>query len=151
MALASYLSATYGLPQQFDIIIDGERRAVRSVWRTCTEMGVMFADESPKPADFLECKRDVASLIEPLKMAEEKWPNPGNDEISESKCSAGTRPCLRCGRKRAAALVFRSVSFRLPSLNGGREKWAGPIKARAATLIRARVFQLFCEDPLPVF
>src|SRR5689334_1082879 len=57
-------SATYGLPQQFDIIIDGERRAVRSVWRTCTEMGVMFADESRKPADFLERERDVASLLE---------------------------------------------------------------------------------------
>ena len=66
------LSATYGLPQQFDIIIDGERRAVRSVWRTCTEMGVMFADESRKPADFLERERDGASLIELLKMAESR-------------------------------------------------------------------------------
>ena len=79
------LSATYGLPQQFDVIIDGERRPVRSVWRTCTEMGVMFAEASQKPVDFVERERDVTSLIELLKMAEEKWPSSDSNEISETE------------------------------------------------------------------
>jgi hypothetical protein len=37
-----YLSTTYGLPNHFDVIIDGKRKSCRSVWRSYTEMGVMF-------------------------------------------------------------------------------------------------------------
>src|SRR5262249_23685732 len=88
------LPATYGLPQQFDVIIDGERRAVRSVWRTCTERGVMFAGETQKPADFMERERDVASLIELLKMADEKWPSPESHEISETEMLSRDRALL---------------------------------------------------------
>jgi len=79
------LSTTYGLPQQFDVIIDGKRRSVRSVWMTYTEMGVMFAEASQKSADLVECERDIASLIELLKMAEEKWPSSESCEISETE------------------------------------------------------------------
>jgi hypothetical protein len=79
------LSTTYGLPQQFDVIIEGKRRSVRSVWMTCTEMGVMFAEASQKRADLVERERDIASLIELLKMAEEKWPSSDGYEISETE------------------------------------------------------------------
>ena len=79
------LSTTYGLPQQFDVIIDGKRRSVRPVWMTYTEMGVMFAEASQKSADLVECERDIASLIELLKMAEEKWPSSESYEISETE------------------------------------------------------------------
>lgn len=36
------VSTTFGLPQQFDVIIDGTRRRGRSIWRTYTELGVTF-------------------------------------------------------------------------------------------------------------
>lgn len=36
------VSTTFGLPQQFDVIIDGRRRRGRSIWRTYTELGVTF-------------------------------------------------------------------------------------------------------------
>jgi hypothetical protein len=79
------LSTAYGLPQQFDVVIDGKRRSVRSVWMTCTEMGVMFAEASQKRTDLVERERDIASLIELLKMAEEKWPGSDGYEISETE------------------------------------------------------------------
>ena len=37
------VSTTFGLPQQFDIIINGQRKRGRSIWRTLTELGVVFA------------------------------------------------------------------------------------------------------------
>ena len=37
------VSTTFGLPQQFDIIINGQRKRSRSIWRTLTELGVVFA------------------------------------------------------------------------------------------------------------
>lgn len=37
------VSTTFGLPQQFDVIINGQRKRSRSVWRTLTELGVVFA------------------------------------------------------------------------------------------------------------
>jgi hypothetical protein len=120
------LSATYGLPQQFDIIIDGERRAVRSVWRTCTEMGVMFADESPKPADFLECERDVASLIELLKMAEEKWPNPGNDEISESEMLSRDQALLEMWPEACRRIGFPKREFPAAVIKRWQRKMGWP-------------------------
>jgi len=37
------VSTTFGLPQQFDVIINGQRKRGRSIWRTLTELGVVFA------------------------------------------------------------------------------------------------------------
>ena len=37
------VSTTFGLPQQFEVIINGGRKRSRSVWRTLTELGVVFA------------------------------------------------------------------------------------------------------------
>ena len=36
------VSTTFGLPHQFDVIIDGRRKRSRSIWRTYTELGVTF-------------------------------------------------------------------------------------------------------------
>ena len=79
------LSTTYGIPHEFDVIIDGKRKPSRSIWRTDTEMGVMFSGASQQSADFMRHERDIAPLIELLKMAEEKWPSSENDEISETE------------------------------------------------------------------
>ncbi len=79
------LSTTYGIPNAFDVIIDGKRRPGRSVWRTCTEMGVIFSDVLNQPSDFAGHERDIAPLIELLKMAEDKWPSSESDEISEAE------------------------------------------------------------------
>jgi hypothetical protein len=37
------LSTTYGLPVNFDVIIEGVRRPCRSIWRTETKIGITFA------------------------------------------------------------------------------------------------------------
>ena len=37
------ISTTVGLPQNFDVIIDGARRQCRSMWRTDTKIGVRFS------------------------------------------------------------------------------------------------------------
>jgi hypothetical protein len=93
---------------QFDVIIDGKRRSVRSVWMTCTEMGVMFAEASQKHADLVERERDIASLIQLLKMAEEKWPSSESYEISETEMLGRDQALLdvwpeACRRMRTAA------------------------------------------------
>jgi hypothetical protein len=36
------VSTTYGLPMSFDVVIEGARRQCRVVWRTDTNLGVMF-------------------------------------------------------------------------------------------------------------
>jgi hypothetical protein len=36
------VSTTYGLPLNFDVVIDGARRQCRAIWRTDTNIGVMF-------------------------------------------------------------------------------------------------------------
>ncbi|HMF20781.1 MAG TPA: PilZ domain-containing protein [Pseudolabrys sp.] len=36
------VSTTYGIPANFDVIIEGIRRPCRSVWRTDTRIGVAF-------------------------------------------------------------------------------------------------------------
>ena len=71
----------------------------------------MFADESPKPADFLECERDVASLIELLKMAEEKWPNPGSEEISESEMLSRDQALLEMWPEACRRIGFPKREF----------------------------------------
>ena len=43
-------------------------------------MGVMFSEASQQSADFMRHERDIAPLIELLKMAEEKWPSSEGDE-----------------------------------------------------------------------
>jgi len=79
------LSTTYGIPHEFDVIIDGKRTPGRSVWRTYTEMGVMFSQAPQQSADFIGHERDVAPLIELLKMAAEKWPSLESDDVSETE------------------------------------------------------------------
>lgn len=37
------VSTTYGIPTNFEVIIEGTRRNCRSIWRTDTKIGVMFA------------------------------------------------------------------------------------------------------------
>ena len=39
---ALQVSTTFGLPQAFDIIVDGVRRRCRAAWRTDTKIGVSF-------------------------------------------------------------------------------------------------------------
>jgi hypothetical protein len=36
------VSTTFGIPCNFDLIIDGARRHCRSLWRTQTKIGIMF-------------------------------------------------------------------------------------------------------------
>jgi hypothetical protein len=36
------VSTTFGIPVNFDVVIEGERRPCRSIWRTDTKIGVMF-------------------------------------------------------------------------------------------------------------
>ena len=36
------VSTTYGIPASFDVVIEGERRACRSIWRTDTKIGITF-------------------------------------------------------------------------------------------------------------
>jgi hypothetical protein len=79
------LSTTYGIPHEFDVIIDGRRKPSRSIWRTDTEIGVMFSDASQQSADFMRHERDIPPLIELLKMAEETWPSSESAEISETE------------------------------------------------------------------
>jgi hypothetical protein len=79
------LSTTYGIPHTFDIIIGGSRKPARSVWRTCTEIGVLFSEPSQRPAELIRHEADIAPLIELLKMASEKWPASEGGDISESE------------------------------------------------------------------
>ena len=120
------LSATYGLPQQFDVIIDGARRAVRSVWRTCTEMGVMFAEASQEPADFLERERDVASLIELLKMADEKWPSPESNEISETEMLSRDQALLEMWPEACRRVGFPKREFPVDVIKRWQKKMGWP-------------------------
>jgi hypothetical protein len=78
------LSTTYGIPHEFDVVIDGKQTRGHSIWRTNTEMGVMFSEAS-QSADFMEHERDIAPLIELLKIADEKWPGSESDDISETE------------------------------------------------------------------
>ena len=36
------VSTTYGIPANFEVVIDGVRRSCRSIWRTDTKLGVTF-------------------------------------------------------------------------------------------------------------
>jgi len=36
------VSTTFGIPSNFDLIIDGARHHCQSVWRTETKIGIMF-------------------------------------------------------------------------------------------------------------
>jgi len=40
---ALQVSTTIGIPQNFDVIIDGMRHHCRSQWRTDTKIGILFA------------------------------------------------------------------------------------------------------------
>jgi len=81
-----HFSTTYGIPHQFDVLIDGRRRRCRSVWRTYTEIGVMFVEEATaQTSDCLQDDIDILPLIELLKMAAEKWPSSEVADVSESE------------------------------------------------------------------
>jgi len=79
------LSTTYGIPDRFDVIINGKRKPARSIWRTCTEIGVMFSDAPKRSAESIQNERDIAPLLELLKMAAEKWPSSDDVNIPESE------------------------------------------------------------------
>ena len=36
------VSTTYGIPANFDVIIEGARRPCQSIWRTDTKIGITF-------------------------------------------------------------------------------------------------------------
>lgn len=79
-------STTYGIPHRFDVVVDGKRKSGRSVWRTNTEMGVIFSEASQLAADArLEHDRDIVPLIELLKMAAEKWPSSESGAVPEDE------------------------------------------------------------------
>lgn len=42
MGACLQVSTTYGLPTSFDVVIEGIRHQCRAVWRTDTNIGVMF-------------------------------------------------------------------------------------------------------------
>lgn len=78
-----HFSTTYGIPHQFDVLIDGRRRRCRSVWRTYTEIGVTFLEGTERTNCLHEI--DIVPLIELLKMAAEKWPSSEVADVSESE------------------------------------------------------------------
>ena len=79
------LSTTYGIPDRFDVVIDGKRKPARSIWRTCTEIGVIFSDAPQRSAEFIQNERDIAPLLELLKMAAERWPSSDGAIVPESE------------------------------------------------------------------
>src|SRR5262245_18855592 len=79
-----HFSTTYGIPHQFDVLIDGRRRRCQSVWRTYTEIGVMLVEAKARTYNCLQHEIDIVPLIELLRMAEEKWPSSQAD-VSESE------------------------------------------------------------------
>ncbi|HET9688318.1 MAG TPA: PilZ domain-containing protein [Pseudolabrys sp.] len=78
-----HLSTTYGIPHQFDVLIDGRRRRCRSIWRTYTDIGVMFLEATEPTANSLQHEVDIVPLIELLKMAAEKWPDSEAADVSD--------------------------------------------------------------------
>ena len=58
-------------------------------------------------------KQDVATLIELLKMAAERWPRSDAEQVPRENYCAKITPCLRCGRKPADARGSEGVNFRL--------------------------------------
>ena len=80
------LTTTYGIPHRFDVVVDGRRRSSRCVWRTATEIGVMFSEELHPLADFkLRRESDIIPLIELLRMAAETWPISELGDVSETE------------------------------------------------------------------
>ena len=57
--------------------------------------------------------KDVATLIELLKMAAERRPRSEVDQVSQSELFREDPPCLRCGRKPADAPGSEGGNFRL--------------------------------------
>jgi hypothetical protein len=80
-----HFSTTYGIPHQFDVLIDGGRKRCRSIWRTYTETGVVFLEATERTSNCLQHEVDIVPLIELLKMAAEKWPSSEPADVSESE------------------------------------------------------------------
>ena len=78
-------STTSGIPHAFDVIIGGSRKPALSVWRTCTEIGVLFPEPSQRSGAFRQHEQDIVPLLELLKMASETWPTSEGGDISESE------------------------------------------------------------------
>ena len=87
------LATTYGIPHRFDVVVGGRRRSGRSIWRTDTELGVMFSQPSQSRADNRH-ESDIVPLIELLRMAAEKWPLADSDDIPESELFQRDRALL---------------------------------------------------------
>ena len=89
-------------------------------------MGVMFSEASQQSADFMRHERDIAPLIELLKMAEEKWPSSEGDEISEIELLSRDQALLdmwpeACWRTGVPVHEFPIAVIKC-------KKWAGLIK-----------------------
>lgn len=50
------VSTTLGLPQDFDVIIDGARRRCHSMWRADTKIGIRFSPEVAPVGGMLQNK-----------------------------------------------------------------------------------------------
>ena len=57
-------------------------------------------------------KKDVATLIELLKMEAERWPQLRPTKFRKAIYSTETFPCLKCGQKPADALASESANSR---------------------------------------
>ena len=57
--------------------------------------------------------KDVATLIELLKMAAERWSRSEAGQVSQSERFREDISCFRCGRKPADAPESEGVNFRL--------------------------------------
>jgi hypothetical protein len=89
-------------------------------------MGVMFADETPKPGDFLERERDVASLVELLKMAEEKWPSAESNEICETEMLTRDRDLLDMWPEACRRTGFPKREFPIEVIKRWQRKMGWP-------------------------
>jgi PilZ domain len=80
------LTTTYGIPHRFDVVVAGKRRIGHAVWRTASEIGVMFAQELQALTDSKSGReQDIVPLIELLRMAAETWPISELGDVSEAE------------------------------------------------------------------
>jgi hypothetical protein len=79
-------------------------------------------------------KQDVATLIELLKMAAERWPRSDADEFSQSELLREDHSLLEMWPKPADAPESEGVNFRLESSNSGDKDWAGRTERFAITI-----------------
>jgi len=49
---AVQVSTSIGIPQTFDIVVDGVRRRARSQWRTDSKIGILFEQKQKTPEHY---------------------------------------------------------------------------------------------------